>query len=476
MAFIPAKSEDLRKGIYIKLSGSWFEHPFPSNSFKIKTNKELSILRGLQKTKILYDPGRSDPPSPDLEETSSQNTPAHDNFEEMGAQEGDPEPDEVLSSSPASEDTCLEDTPAHDSLEEMGAQEETSDSDENLSSNPISAEEAEIERRQAFDERRKTLIQAEKKYKEAIGQNKALIGDLKNGYIRGIVQAEELVGKLNGMLADDGSIIALMNLMGPKELGGEFYYHSMNVSFLSIAIGRQMNLSEEEVQSLGVGALLHDIGYLSGLNQFTTKISSLTPSELRTVHRHPLNGKLMVDKGFGLDSAALEIIAQHHERLNGSGYPEKLKGDAIHPLAQIVAVVDAFDELCNNPDIKESLTAHEAMAKLYRQRNEEFWEKAVEVLVRTLGVYPPSSLVELSDGKIGLICTINQQDRLRPQIMLYSPDLPRDEALIIDLAHEDPDLTIKHSLRPMQVPKAAWDYLNPRGMISYFATPAEKEL
>ena len=431
MGLISVKAEELHIGTFIKLSGSWFEHPFPTNSFKIKSEKELSILRGLRKTQIFIDSDRSDPP-PQMEEE----------LDPKSSQQSTREDSQVESQEPEQAPT-------------------------------LTAEQAKIERR-------KVLIQAEEDYKHVVNGTKTLIREIKNGYVRGITQAETLVDQIDDMLKGDGTIVALMNLMGPKEVGGEFYYHSLyyhslNVSILSIAIGRELDLPEEDVNNMGIGGLLHDIGYLSGLNQFTTKRSLQNKEELRTINRHPINGQLMVDKGFGLSPDALAIISEHHERLNGSGFPKGLKNEAIHPLAKIVGIVDAFDELCNNPDLQESLTPYEALARLYRKRKVEFMEKPVEALIGTLGVFPPSSLVELSDGRIGVICTINLNDRMRPQVLLYSEQHPRTDAPILDLAKEAPTLTLKQGLRPIQVPPKIWEYLNSRGMISFFATPSKKD-
>ncbi len=101
-------------------------------------------------------------------------------------------------------------------------------------------------------------------------------------------------------------------------------------------------------------------------------------------------------------------------------------------------------------------------------RGKDYWEEAVLAHIRSLGIYPPSSIVKLNDGSIGIISTINLVDRLRPLIMLYSPEHPRNQAILLDLA-EEATLSIKQSLRPTQLPKGVWDYLNPRSMIRYFA-------
>ena len=131
-------------------------------------------------------------------------------------------------------------------------------------------------------------------------------------------------------------------------------------------------------------------------------------------------------------------------------------------------VADAYDELCNNPQSEKSLTPYEAISRIYAKRQDEFWEKAVLALIQNLGVYPPSSIVEMSDGVFGMVTRINLLDRMRPTVMLYNADIPREEAIIVDLQQE-PSVTIKLSLRPRDVPREIWKYLNPRGMISYFA-------
>lgn len=131
-------------------------------------------------------------------------------------------------------------------------------------------------------------------------------------------------------------------------------------------------------------------------------------------------------------------------------------------------VVDMYDDFCNNIDLEKCMPPYEAMCKLYALRENEFWEDAILALIRSLGVYPPSSIVELNDGSIGIVSTINLVDRLRPLIMMYSTDHPRNQAVLLDLA-EETTLSIKQSLRPNQLPKEIWDYLNPRSMIRYFA-------
>jgi HD-GYP domain-containing protein (c-di-GMP phosphodiesterase class II) len=232
-----------------------------------------------------------------------------------------------------------------------------------------------------------------------------------------------------------------------------------------------LDLPQEVIKALGIGALFHDIGELEGGGMFIKKDSKMNKHEQQFLRNHPKNGRKMIE-GFGFPKPSLEVISQHHERLNGTGYPAGLTEDSIHLLSKIVMVADAYDELCNNPQFEKSLTPYEAISRIYAKRQDEFWEEAVLALIQNLGVYPPSSIVELSDGAFGMVTSINLRDRMRPTVMLYNSDIPREEPIIVDLQQE-PTLIIKQSLRPKDVPRKVWKYLNPREMISYFAYNSE---
>ena len=412
MAFERTNANDLRLGIFVKIVGSWFSHPFPTNTFKIKTEKDLTTLRSLRNVKILHDPDRSDPP-PDV--------PL------------EPEPEE----------------PQQPSIE-----------------NPAILERE--EREKAYEQRRNQLIEAEQAYQEVLDKNKALIREVTCGYVKGMRNAEELMNALDDILGNDGSLVSLMNLMGNTEIGDEFYYHSLNTAILSMVVARELELSQGDVHTVGMAALFHDIGEVADDGEVHYKGGQLTQTQQQTHQRHPQLGKRMLVKGFDFPGPGLEAISQHHERMNGTGFPHRLKADAIHQFSKIIMVVDAYDELCNNIDLEKCMTPYEAMCSLYALRGKEYWEEAVLALIGSLGVYPPSSIVELNDGSIGIVSTINLVDRLRPLIMLYSPEHPRDQAILLDLAKEA-TLSINQSLRPTQLPHGVWDYLNPRSMIRYFA-------
>ncbi len=424
MSYQPARREDLRIGLTIKIVGSWFNHPFSKNTFKITNPKDLATLCSLRNIKILYDPEESDPvPSSEVE------------------------------------DDCIDDQTAP--VESPPAP--TVDS----SLHPVSTAPQREARQQAFAERREKLKEAERVYQEVLKQNKISLREIRAGYAMGASKAEDLVTNLADIL-QNGTLVNLMNLMGSDEIGDEFQCHSLNVAMLSMVIGQGLDLPQELTKMIGMGALFHDIGELEGAGMFIKKGSKMSKHEQQFLRQHPHLGSKMLEKGFGFSVASLTAISQHHERLNGTGFPDGLQGENIHLIAKIVMIADTYDELCNNPQREKSLTPHEALCTIYAKRQEEFWEDAVTAFIQTLGIYPPSSLVELSDGSMGIVSSINRHDRMRPTVMLYTPELSQAEVLMVDLAQE-PDLTITQSLRPRDIPMKIWKYLNPRGMINYFA-------
>ena len=153
--------------------------------------------------------------------------------------------------------------------------------------------------------------------------------------------------------------------------------------------------------------------------------------------------------------------------VDGSGYPRKLKGDAINILARIVAISNYYDELCNPHNILDALTPHEALATMFAKLRTKFDAKLLQVFVRCLGVYPPGTVVQLSNGSIGMVVTINTAKPMKPMVMVYDAAIPKEEAILVDLEGES-DVNISKAIRPAQLPREIYNYLSPRKQISYY--------
>jgi hypothetical protein len=175
-------------------------------------------------------------------------------------------------------------------------------------------------------------------------------------------------------------------------------------------------------------------------------------------------------QGMGLAAAPLLIIAQHHENADGSGFPQRINMDRMSAGARIVALVNRFDGLCNPLLTSTSMTPHEALSLMFVQGRNRFDATMLNAFIRMMGVYPPGSTVQLTDDRYALVVAVNSSRPLKPRVMVHNPKIPREEALIINLESQ-PDLGIRRSLKPHQLPRASLDYLSPRARVAYFFEP-----
>lgn len=408
--------DQLRVGLFIHLDLSWLHHPFSFSSFKIKTDAQIQTLRSLHLKRIRYDPDRSDVPP----------YPHH------------PEPKEDIQAEPPAPASIGEDD------------------------NPVLAEKR--ERIEKLRIHREELAQIQKAYLEAAETMRSINRKLQSNP----ASARDEINRFVGQMVDtflNKTDITLQAMGGCKE-SAEIYFHSLNVSILCLMLAKGLGLSSEDSQHLGTGALLHDMGLIQIPDRILRKIDPLSQAETNLRRMHCEYG-LNMGAAMALSKPVLQIIAQHHEMLDGSGYPQGLSGDAIHPLARIVAVVNHYDNLCNPVDIDKALTPHEALSQMFAQARSRFDTKVLQLLVRSLGVYPPGSIVRLSNDAIALVASVNPQKPLRPWLVVYDPDTPADEAVMLDLNQES-DINISKALRPGQLPPEMVEYLNPRKRITYF--------
>ncbi len=135
-----------------------------------------------------------------------------------------------------------------------------------------------------------------------------------------------------------------------------------------------------------------------------------------------------------------------------------------------MAIADAYDNHCNHPDPEESFTPYLALSFMFTQQKKLFDKDLLALFIRCLGVYPPGTVVQLSNGAIGMVMAVNPDNQLCPSLVLYDPQIPKKEALIIDLADE-PDLKVEKSIRLKHLPQEIFDYLSPRTRITYFVEP-----
>jgi HD-GYP domain-containing protein (c-di-GMP phosphodiesterase class II) len=218
--------------------------------------------------------------------------------------------------------------------------------------------------------------------------------------------------------------------------------------------------------------MLHDIGKSEMPLRVRHRDETFTPVEQRDYEEHVAHGLAMARR-MTLSAGATLVIAQHHEHADGSGFPLKLNTDRMTVAARIVALVDRYDNLCNPYFAVKALTPHESLSLLFAQGKTKFDTSILGAFIRMMGVYPPGSTVQLTDDRYAMVVSVNSSRPLKPNVIVHDPKVPREEALTVDLETAD-GLGIRRSIKPMQLPPAAIDYLSPRERIAYFFEPAAR--
>jgi len=403
--------EQVRVGLYIRLD-SWTDHPFLFSSFKIRSEKQVQQLRSLGISHVLYDSSKSDSvPLPPPKASAPPPPPSP------------PDPE----------------------MEAMWAEKR--------------------KRREQLSRQREALGRCERQFAAGASTVKSLLRNLFSRLDESVQQAQALVSDMvDSMLADKDVALHLVNTKAGDE---NAYYHALNVTMLSLVLAKEAQLGAEEMRALGLGTLLHDIGREKIPSQILLNKAPWTKAELSIYQQHVTYGVDMAQRLPGMPAAALDVIAMHHELLDGSGYPGRLAGEQIGRLARIACIANAFDHYCNRINPAESMTPAEAIAFMFKKEPGKYDPVLLQLFVRCMGIYPPGSVVQLNNGQIGLIMSVNPGRLLHPSLLIYDPDVPKEEALWLDM-REAPELSVAKTLRPAELDMAVIAYLDPRTRISYF--------
>lgn len=233
----------------------------------------------------------------------------------------------------------------------------------------------------------------------------------------------------------------LLNLITLKEEDDYLFTHSVNVSFLSMMMGITLNLSDKELRILGTGALLHDIGLLDIPTKIRNSQNSLNDEETRLLRQHPSLGATKLMDYDELDVESINIIYQHHERCDGSGYPEKLMGAQISKMAKIVAIADSYEAMTHDRAYRKKYTGYQAMKNLLPLSDSLYDTLYLQTFLQFMPIFPIGSLVLLNNRAIGKVMG-SGSNVFRPIVELVydSEGKPFKESKKIDLSR------IKNSL------------------------------
>ncbi len=216
--------------------------------------------------------------------------------------------------------------------------------------------------------------------------------------------------------------------------------HSMNVCILAIALGRQLNLSVKELNNVGLCGMMHDMGKMRVPLDILNKPGKLEPDELKTMQAHAEQGWKLLQTSSGMYGGAIDVAHSHHERLDGTGYPRKLSAEKITPETRIVTIVDMYDAITSDRVYQKGRTHLEAISIMTKMCGTHLDSGLTYKFIECLGIYPPGSIIEMSNGEIAIVVEANQKKRLKPKIILLLDEhkKPRPERMV-DLSKIDLD-------------------------------------
>jgi HD-GYP domain-containing protein (c-di-GMP phosphodiesterase class II) len=411
---------ELRVGMFVHLDLGWMSHPFALSSFRIADAGQIATIRSLGLARVRWSPDKSDAPiiAPALPVSS------------LPAPLAETEPGTLPPTRPSSRERDA--------------------------------------RREAMAGRRAAVELCQRQYAEAAQGWRQAVEQTRNDP----QGAGQRLGALSRALVDKMLGAREVSIRVLAEPAGDRASHALNVGVIALLMGKLCGLAETDLHDLGVGALSHDIGKLDLPHRLHRVDPDFTSAETALYREHVAHG-VAQGKRMGLAPGALLVIAQHHEFCDGSGFPQGLDVNRISVAARLVALVNRYDNLCHPAQLARAMTPHEALSRLFSQGKKQYDATLLTSFVRMMGVYPPGSVVQLTDDRFALVDSVNSSRPLKPRVLVHDPALAREEAILLDLETE-PTIGIRRSLPAAQLPRAAQAVLSPAPRMTWFFEAADE--
>jgi HD-GYP domain-containing protein (c-di-GMP phosphodiesterase class II) len=288
-------------------------------------------------------------------------------------------------------------------------------------------------------------------YAEAQQTMERIFADLEQGVPPPPAATKTVVSNILAHLLDDRTgLLTQLALAKIKQFDRSLAGHGLDTCILSLIVGVECGLREESLAPLGAGALLHDAGYVRLPRNLVRRRWDCTESERALLEQHSTLGLAMLADQSDLQEEVKRIVTEHHERSDGSGFPGKLAGEAISQAARIVGVVDLYDGMVSRRSGRPAMLPHDAIRQLFLAGERGQFEKSlVEIVIRSIGVYPVGSLVRLNTGEQAVVVGVNPEQRLKPRVKITGG--PQGESytdpLDVDLATQAQDRSVRSVLR-----------------------------
>jgi HD-GYP domain-containing protein (c-di-GMP phosphodiesterase class II) len=258
------------------------------------------------------------------------------------------------------------------------------------------------------------LDNAKRVLDESKQQTRIVMDTVRMGMKLDLPQVETVVERMtDSVLRNKDALVSLARIKSRDEYT---YLHSLSVAALCISFGQHLKLDTGQIKALGVGGLLHDIGKVRVPLEVLNYPGALTAAEFEVMKTHVAHGEQLLRETTGIDESSICVTCHHHERLDGTGYPEGLRGDQISQFGQLSAIVDIYDALSSERCYKSAMAPTEALRKLMEWSESYLNRGMVEQFIQHMGIYPVGTVVRLRSGLVGVVIEQGENSLLDPVV------------------------------------------------------------
>jgi len=261
---------------------------------------------------------------------------------------------------------------------------------------------------------REEMARARTLHKEASRIVHNIFTDIRQGGQFKVELVEPLVEQMiDSIFRNQDALLPLSRL---KEHDNYTFQHSVSTCALMIAFARGLDMPRETIREVATGALLHDVGKAGIPDEILKKPAQLTEEEFLHMKSHVVQGLILLQQTPGIGNIALDIVGQHHERIDGSGYPNKLQGDEIQLHGQMGGIVDVYDAITSDRPYHKGMPPTRALAKMLERSKHHFRPELVRTFIKAIGIYPTGTLVRLISGRLAIVTEQNEGKSLLPVV------------------------------------------------------------
>lgn len=261
-----------------------------------------------------------------------------------------------------------------------------------------------------------------------------MMGDLQDGHGLDLQKLQHGIDAMIASITRNPSALTWLKELKRKD--NYTYQHALGTSVWAATFGRHLGLERSDLGDLALAGLLCDIGKTRLSSQILRQQHPLSATEIGEVREHVQHGLDILADTPGLSSKVIHAVATHHERYDGSGYPNGLRGSDIPMFGRVIGMIDSYDAMTSIRPYAVDRSPHQAVMELYQGRDTLYQAELVEQFIQTCGIYPTGSLVELTDGRVGVVTAVHTLKRLRPSVMLLLDEnkMPLSEFQLLDLS------------------------------------------